>query len=254
MTAPVAGASSEGIAPSSNDSVTTAAVTTNVSGSTFIAAITWDRPTPSVANFESIVDSKGNTYTTIGTQASYGPTSDPQARIFICENGVGGSGHTVTVTLTDPPNDMSLTLFFLEVIGGFLDQEGVATYTTQVGPYDSTTETTLFKDELLVSVVFQGAGANTTVTENTGFTVVQTVTDGATPRFVGGIGWKLAPTIGPYNSEWDVPPEDGGACVYLLTLRGIIPPPEGKEKPTLYLVDQSGGEGLFPDVRIEAWF
>jgi len=117
MTAPVAGASSEGIAPSSNDSVTTAAVTTNVSGSTFIAAITWDRPTPSVANFESIVDSKGNTYTTIGTQASYGPTSDPQARIFICENGVGGSGHTVTVTLTDPPNDMSLTLFFLEVIG-----------------------------------------------------------------------------------------------------------------------------------------
>lgn len=97
------------------DNVTTGAITTAASGSSFIVAAARGNARPA-----TITDSKSNTYSAIGTaQSTIAAGTGAYLEIFLCENGVGGSGHTFT-------GDSSLnggtywSIFGIEITGGVL--------------------------------------------------------------------------------------------------------------------------------------
>ena len=90
-----------------NGTATTAAVTTQASGSVFYVGVVVKQTTGSAP---AITDSKSNTYTPIGTGIT-DTGSCTQYRYY--SNGTGGASHTVTATLAG--KDMAV--FFEEGIG-----------------------------------------------------------------------------------------------------------------------------------------
>ena len=82
-------------------SCTTAAVTTSVSGSGFEVGV-FQQSVGASGNFMPVTvppDSKGNTYTHIGTQVNN--TGTIALDRFYCDSGTGGAGHTVMAQTTN---------------------------------------------------------------------------------------------------------------------------------------------------------
>ena len=75
-------------------SVTSAAVNTSVSGSSFLVYVVVKSPV--LGGPYTITDNKGNVYTQVGSPVNDGTVFSILR--YLCTNGAGGSGHTVTVT------------------------------------------------------------------------------------------------------------------------------------------------------------
>lgn len=82
---------------SSGSSVTTTAGTTSGSGSSFALLVSWDG-TVSISG--TITDSKGNTYTAVGTPQADWTSTWGVSQWFYCQGGTGGTSHSVTVNFT----------------------------------------------------------------------------------------------------------------------------------------------------------
>jgi hypothetical protein len=82
---------------SSGSSVTTTAGTTSASGSSFALLVSWDG-TVSISG--TITDSKGNTYTAVGTPQGDWTRTWGVSQWFYCQGGTGGTSHSVTVNFT----------------------------------------------------------------------------------------------------------------------------------------------------------
>lgn len=166
--------------------VTSGSITTTASGSTFVVLIQAD------ATLNTPTDSKGNTYTAVTAQVT---NSGINSRMYYCQNGTGGSGHTFTFTTGFSAN---LSIYALEITGGLtsgiLDQQNSTS--DSASPYTTTTGTTTQAAELAVAGL-SGNSATTPAThaESTGYTIAAEVTTGG-PDWPGCIAWKVLAATG----------------------------------------------------------
>lgn len=183
-------------ASASTASLATAGVATQATGSTFVIGVGWGS-----AAFTSVADNKGNTYSIIDAEIS---ASAHKTRLYYCENGVGGAGHTSTLTLGSAD---ACTIFFLEITGGLtasiLDQhigrdDTTSPYTLAVGL------TTTQDDELLVAFLFGDSGSNPATHAESGLgssTIQEDVTNGTT-FWTGCMATQVVAATAAYNPSW----------------------------------------------------
>lgn len=167
-----------------------AAVTTQVSGSTFVAFFQSD------TTHTGVTDSKGNTYTPIGTLIT---NSSINSRLYYCQNGTGGASHTCTGT--GQTGDHSI--LFVELLGvlttGVLDQ--VASILDTSTPFTVTSGTTTQSDEISISAMSGNSTTTATHAESTGYTISQEVTTGG-PNWTCGIAYKVLSATGTQTPSW----------------------------------------------------
>jgi hypothetical protein len=134
--------------------VTTSSATTQVTGSGFVVV------GMNQGGAMTVSDSNSNAYTQIGTQVSYNFTNRGAA-VWYCPLGVGGVGHTATVS---GGGGLDMSIFFFEITttngqGIILDQSTVANSSTLI----STAYTTTVANEVLYAI-FCGASTSNPAT------------------------------------------------------------------------------------------
>jgi len=213
------GATSKGHSTSSSALATTG-VTTQASGSVFVAAVIFG----ATATFTSIVDSKSNTYTQIGTEISNGSTgANYKARLYYVENGTGGSSHTATVNLNTAE---VVTILFAEITGaltsGALDQSDGRRDTTS--PFGLAAGlTTVQANELLLSFLGGVSGNNPATHAETclGSSTIQSgaeETDGS-QFWTGAIATAIKSSTGTFNPSWTESGNTTDSVVFLATFK-----------------------------------
>jgi hypothetical protein len=127
--------------------VTTTAVTTQATGSTFVV---FAGCYPVETAF-TITDNKGNMYTLVGSVVSNVPDTI-SAGMYICVNGVGGSGHTFEAASSGSYN--SIYAVELKGVATSSPQDGHAmatSVTSNDGPYVSGNITTTNANDILIA-------------------------------------------------------------------------------------------------------
>lgn len=172
---------------------TTTGVNTASSGSTFEVAVIFDG-----LSFTSIADNKGNTYTQVGTETAING-SNAKCRRYKKEGGVGGTGHTVTVTCASG----IIVVLFMEVTGSTVVSDGTPSQAQDnASPFVSPNITTATATTLLTSVIFGDSGSNpATTSESTGFTVQVSELDGSS-LWVCALATRAVTSTGTYASSF----------------------------------------------------
>ncbi len=148
----------------SNTVTTTAGTSTGGAGTIFYLVVSFD---PGVT-ISTVSDSKGNTYSIIGSVVSGGANI---AR-YKCEGGSGGGSHTATVTFSGTAYP---TLHLIEIsdAAAVSPLDVSATGTDSATPYDSVSTGSLAQaDEVVIASIEQNFGAPGNYSETTGFTVL----------------------------------------------------------------------------------
>lgn len=189
------GATSKGRTASAA-TIATAGVTTQVSGSTFVMGMVWS----TAATFSTLVDSKGNTYTQVGTELT--SAAVPHARFYYCENGIGGASHTGTITISGAA---TIDIFFLEITGAAVASFDLGNRQSDgASPYTSPGILTTQAAEMLVSFLAADSGSNpATHAESTGFIIQSGAeeTNGAS-FWTGCLATRIVAATGTYNSSF----------------------------------------------------
>jgi len=179
------------IATSIAASQATSPISTQPSGSSFLIYLIY-----SGATFTSIVDNKGNTYSQVGAEFDVGANS--QGRLYLKENGVGGSGHTAT--LTQSSSDY-LLLALIEITGGKLsglvDQQAGQNDTSS--PFTSPPITPTEAQELLLGFMGDASTNVSNHTHGNSFTSVVAANDGT--FWVASVSKRLVSSIAAYNTS-----------------------------------------------------
>lgn len=176
---------------------TTTGVNTTVAGSGFVACVIWG--SGGGAAFTSFVDSKGNTWTQIGTEFSgFGS----KARLYYCQNGVGSGVsvlHTCTLTLTA---NGDATIYFDEILNGTLTGllDVFADWNDDAAtPFISGSLTTTQAHDLILAYTATNTPSGTEVlTWGNSFTQVDA--DGNSANVTGGCAKRYVTATGTYNS------------------------------------------------------
>jgi hypothetical protein len=179
------------------NSVTTTGVTsTGGAGTVFLAYLIYD------GTFSSFVDSKGNTWTpVVGPTAGVGMACF--GKIYKCEGGIGGAGHTFSFTTTGGTN---VAVLFNEetgcvTSGAIVDQVGTLTEDNAT-PFTSSAITTTAANEAIYAYNSSNTGGATeSWTHTDGFTPVDTLPDGA--QYIATQSARLAVTsVGTYSAAY----------------------------------------------------
>lgn len=184
---------------SSGVSGTTGAVTTAPTGSIFVVSIAWTSST-----LLSIGDSQGNVYTQLGIERS-SDLSVWKNRIYYCENGLGGVGHTWTVTLNGPgPKNLQVIELLGCKLSGSLD--GEADDNTAVSPFLTPSITTTNAIDMLLQYIEGGTNSNPATNGISGSTPSGgwTIDSGSeilngSLEAPGAFAWQRVTSIGTYN-------------------------------------------------------
>ena len=193
------GVSSSNLGSAGTTLDTSPAVNTQATGSTGVVGVVGD-----TGFFTSITDTingaaSGNTWTQIETELADG-TSANASRMYYCQNMNGGNNHVFRL---NKASGSFACIVFVELTtmltSGALDQSGRQLDTAS--PFDSTSETTLQPNEVLVACSFaDDAGSNTYVAGNS-FTIQSQQTNGAT-SWTGAIATRVVTGTGSYNSTF----------------------------------------------------
>lgn len=190
----------------------TSAGASQASGSTFYVWAVWD----SSGTFTSVVDSKSNSYTIVGSELTVGTM---KARLYKCVNGTGGASHTATFTVSAG----DITLFLVEATGcdtvSPVDQsdrrtDSASPYTLAAGL------TTTQANELLLTFLCGDSGANPATHAETGLgssTIAVEETNGSA-NWTGAVAWSYKTSTGTFNPSW-TESSNTNACVALETLK-----------------------------------
>lgn len=184
---------------------TTASVSTS-SGSCIIIAVIWQTTT----DLPSISDSKGNSWTQIGT--SFKCYDDGSYKAYCAfwknEGGTRGSSHTFTATTSGAYPSM----FMQEVLGNTPIVDAVNTGNLDTSsPYQSNTFTPSVANEVLLCFTVPSiAGATVAFTWGDSFTSNgDDVTDG-TVYWCGSLGYRTVSSITAYTASASY---SGGTCL-----------------------------------------
>lgn len=143
---------------------------TTTTGSTFVIAVSFDAG----SDVSTVSDSKSNTYTQIGTTLS---SDGAKKALYRCENGTGGASHTATVTFTGSSFG---TIYFIEVTGAAAASfDQTAQGTDAASPFTVTTPTLSQADEVIVTLIGNGAGNNPMSYASSNTTVLEQEGDGS---------------------------------------------------------------------------
>jgi len=192
-------------------SVTSGAITTQATGSTFFIGV----GVYSSANTITIADNKSNSFPQVGTNASFAPDNQLQLAIFLCVNGSGGAGHTFTANLS--PNS-AVGLWVVEITGGalsgILDQNPAANSST-TDPYTSSVTGTLSQpNELLISQTLTYTSADGEVLNwGNSFTPLDAEGHGS-DSVTGGTAYRIVSSATTYQSSFSA---SGGVTSGALT-------------------------------------
>lgn len=207
-------------------SVTTAPITTQVSGSGLVLTIDFF----TTQTFVSVSDSKGNAWVQIGTEVIAGATV--AMRRYYCANAGGGSGHTFTATVTGiVPIGIAVTeILTTNGQGVLLDQQASAVDPTS--PYDSPgITTTLASEFLLAPITSHGGGATYNNVPGNSFTLVDQETNG-NRFFPMGVAYRLVSSISTYSATWTISPTPTNGLVCIQSF---------SEAPPILLAFDEGG-------------
>lgn len=173
-------------------------VNTNVSGSTFVVCIAHEN----ASTINTVTDNFGNTWVKQGSTYAGGTGATFAQEIWMCVNGVGGTGLIVTAAQT--PTNLG-AMYFDEILNGDLtsplDQnsgwttDGATPFTQAVGPTTSAAE-------VLLAYAMTGSNSGTEVL-TWGGTNVFTALDaqGNANFFTGGSAKFLTSSTGTYTAS-----------------------------------------------------
>jgi hypothetical protein len=201
--------------------VTTSAVTTQASGSIFIIGSVFQD------TFVSATDSKGNTYTQIGTQVLVDTPNTGNGRVYYDENATGGASHTFSCAYSASG---AHTVVAAEITGaalsGALDVSSGARVTSS--PFTAAVTPTA-GNRLLVAVWF-GASSSNPATHNwsaQGFTLLTGAdeTDGSTTG-TASIAWKsvAADGVTSYTASLTETGNTTEGGLFLMAFKELLPP------------------------------
>ena len=202
---------SVGGSTASGTTVTTASGTSASSGSTFLVGISFDNP----SSITSVSDSKGNTYTLVGSVVN-NATGAFKSAVYKCENGTGGASHTATVVI-NPANTISLHLF--EVDGGTpivdVSNEG----TDGATPWQSPSVTQTYPLETLVSYITTDGTTAGTFTAQAGMTKGASFIDSGVTVWPSGFATVTTNVAGGRIGSWTDTSTSANAAVHIIALK-----------------------------------
>jgi len=193
--------------------MTTAAIATQATGSTFVVFA--GAGISGADAFLSLGDNQGNTYTQVGTAQPYA-TNQGELRAFVCNQPCqGGSGHTFSLYKTSSLAKWETVLFVVEVLGApTLDTFAQANLSTLSAGLTATTSRA--GDMLLVCALAASYGSPDRYTPSAGFTLLDDQTNGSN-SLGGADAWELAGAPGAYTGTLTSSLASSGA-IFLLAL------------------------------------
>jgi hypothetical protein len=173
------------------NTATTTAGTTTASGSTFVAACSWD----ATATSPGVTDSKGNTYTAVGTPQL--DTFGAYVQLFVCQNGAGGSSHTATFTTTGSSYPV---IHLIEITGAeTASLDKTAQGQDFASPFTLTSPTLSQADEIVISVCGNQSGTGAYAT-STGTLLSQEPDTGS--YWTSGVGYIIVASTAAVTPSW----------------------------------------------------
>jgi hypothetical protein len=196
----------------------TNAVTTNASGSSFLAYYISKQ-----FGAGTLIDSFSNSYTRIINDFPVNSTF-VMINAWLCSGGTGGASHTATFT---PANYPGYACGFLEIVGALpspLDQN-VSPSTGSATTITSPNLTTTAAVELLISLV--GTVGNPTFSGPTnGFSILDQVIDGSSGSAIC-VATNVVSTIGTYSTAVTENSANVNANAFLSFFQAGAGPPSG---------------------------
>lgn len=187
----------------------TATLDTQVSGSTFLVCVggnlgdlAADPPT----------DSKGNTFTLVGSPEEYQRWAGYGMRLYQCVDGIGGAGHAFSQEFGQSAGFDEMTIAVVEIENAAHVQQ--AEVSQQLTGQALITDAVTTTAPAVLVVFFSGdapTGSTTAVSFNNGFTLIDDTTfvdhpNGYVPI---GIAYRDAATPGSYNTTASETPDQG---------------------------------------------
>lgn len=183
--------------PSATSVTTTGVTTTGGAGTVFVAAIGAFNGAPS-----SLTDSKGNTYTQVGSTQASSADANLRLAIYECIGGTGGASHTFT---GHTGSGAVISIWVVEVTGvstASPRDQAPAISDDTASPYTSGTANTTQANEALISFAstFSSSGTET-LTWGNSFTGLDAQTN-ANADITGGSATRLVTATGAYSSSF----------------------------------------------------
>lgn len=219
--------------------VTTPSITTQVSGSSFItghAGYSHNNADPT--------DSKSNTWVAYGTEIYNGYGGSFSVRMYLCEDGVGGSNHSVSFVKVDPPGEA--TVPFIEVKNADVLVDYAQNYPAAGTTLTSGDVTTTGPAVLVAFWWGDASGLTHTAVPNNDFTVIEAFLN--LPPGSGvqmAVAAKEVAAAGTYNVTWTETP-DQGAALWLFAFQK-----SGATGSPFDILLKDNGPGTF-DVKLNA--
>jgi len=146
--------------PPADSPLSTAGLTTQASGSTFLLVALTIQDSNSEDGFDHVADNKSNTWTQVGTTQSFWG-GGAFLRVFRCVGGTGGSNHVFSLYKTSQYPDYEATLCVVEVTGAGAVDDFEQAYCTGNPIQTSNVTTTESGDMLLILAAPEWMGENT---------------------------------------------------------------------------------------------
>jgi hypothetical protein len=225
-------------------SVTTGAITTSPSGSTFVIAVN------SRQTISSVTDSFGNTYTLKeqGAGFNYGT-------IYVCDGGTGGASHTATVVQAGTGDNLSV--YLIEVTGATnpsFDAGATSSDTTgsSSGPGASVT-TTNASDMVISLIAGYGGGGAAPTDSGAGFSVL----DSNSPYSADAVSTSIVSSTGSYQDTYNYGVFNYAAFAIIALNAGaaaVVAAVAKLPSPALFNVFDAGDQDFKSELTLLRWF
>lgn len=202
--------------------ITTATRTTAASGSTFSVAVVWFA-SGGVGAVPTVTDSKGNTYTQVGSALTNG---NNRCAIFESVNGTGGTLHTFTATFL--ANQDVISIWANEITGALTvspRDQAPGGNDDNASPYTSlTTGTTAQPNEILIAYGFTLSVSGTEVfTWGNSFTGTGDDQTNANADFTGTSGTRVVSAVNTYQASFtSTGAGSTEALVFIVTYKDLV--------------------------------
>jgi hypothetical protein len=175
------------------NTATTAAGTTAASGSTFVAAVSWDAS----ASSPTVTDNKSNTYTAQGTPQV--DTRGAYVQLFVCQNGTGGASHTATFTTSGASYPV---IHLIEITGAeAASLDKIAQGSDVSTPFTVTSATLSQADEVVISICACNSGTASNAYALSGGTVLSEELD-TSNYWTSAAGYTVVSSTAAVTHTW----------------------------------------------------